>query len=59
MDSKKINCPNIGCNQKFDYRMQFWRRVKKCSKPPPEKNENHKVRFDVTPDKKSNAENAE
>ena len=52
MDSKKISCPNIGCDQKFDYRMQCWRHVKKCSRPPPEKKENHKVRFDVTPDKK-------
>ena len=52
MDSKKISCPNIVCNQKFDYRMQCWRHVKKCSRRPPEKNENHKVRFDVTPDKK-------
>ena len=37
MTLKKIYCPNIGCYEEVEHRMQCWGYKKKCSKPVPEK----------------------
>lgn len=51
MSLKKICCPNIGCEEEFEHRMQCWRHEKKCSKPVPEK-ESTKIKYNVTLEKK-------
>ena len=49
--SQQYQCPNIGCSERFNYRMQVLRHKVKCSKPVHQQ-EKREPLYDITEDNK-------